>query len=88
VAERVTALLLPHVLGLDPAGLATSEAATRWDGPGVSCGMCGIEPSVVGLAALRAMGARPGVALAAATSADVGGDPRRTVGYLSAAFAG
>ena len=48
--------------------------------------MCGIAPTVLGLAALRAMGARPGIALAAATSADAGGDSRRTVGYLSVAF--
>ena len=38
--------------------------------------------------ALRAMAARPGVMLAAATSADAGGDPRRTVGYLAVAFPG
>jgi AmmeMemoRadiSam system protein B len=85
VAERVTATLLPSIAGLDPAGLARAEAATRRE-PGVSCGMCGIEPSVLGLAALRAMGAAPGVPLAAATSADAGGDPRRTVGYLAVAF--
>ena len=48
--------------------------------------MCGIEPAVLGLAALRAMGAGPGTALAAATSADAGGDPGRTVGYLAVAF--
>jgi AmmeMemoRadiSam system protein B len=50
--------------------------------------MCGIAPTVLGLAALRVMGAAPGVPMAAATSADAGGDPRRTVGYLSVAFAG
>jgi AmmeMemoRadiSam system protein B len=48
--------------------------------------MCGIEPTVLGLAALRAMGVGPGVVVAAATSADAGGDSRRTVGYLSVAF--
>ena len=82
VAERVTAALLPSIVSLDSAGLARAEAATRRE-PGVSCGMCGIEPTVLGLAALRAMGAAPGVPLAAATSADAGGDPRRTVGYLA-----
>jgi hypothetical protein len=41
---------------------------------------------VLGLAALRAMGVGPGVEVAAATSADAGGDSRRTVGYLSVAF--
>ncbi len=48
--------------------------------------MCGIEPAVLGLAALRAMGVRRGEVLAAATSADAGGDERRTVGYLAVAF--
>ena len=52
----------------------------------MACGMCGIEPAVLGLAALRVMGARRGVALASATSADAGADPRRAVGYLAAAF--
>ena len=48
--------------------------------------MCGIEPAVLGLAALRAMGATAGVRLAAATSADAGGPTDRTVGYLAARF--
>ncbi len=86
VAERVTAVLLPHIVGLAPTSLATAEADLARREPGVSCGMCGISPTVLGLAALRAMGVRPGVALAAATSADAGGDPRRTVGYLAVAF--
>ena len=85
VAERVTATLLPSIVSLDPTGLARAEAATRRE-PGVSCGMCGIEPTVLGLATLRAMGAAPGMPLAAATSADAGGDPRRTVGYLAVGF--
>ena len=85
VAERVTATLLPLIVALDPEGLADAESVSRGE-PGVSCGMCGIEPTVLGLAALRAMGARDGVALAAATSADIGTDPRRTVGYLAVAF--
>ena len=50
--------------------------------------MCGIEPAVLGLAALRVMGATSGVALASATSADAGADPRRAVGYLAVAFGG
>ncbi len=86
VCERVTAALLPHVVGLDPEALAAAEAGLVRREPGVSCGMCGIAPTVLGLAALRAMGARPGLPLAAATSADAGGDPRRTVGYLAVAF--
>jgi hypothetical protein len=86
VAERVTATLLPHVVGRDPVALAEAEARVRRVEPRTSCGMCGIEPAVLGLAALRAMGAGPGVPLAAATSADAGGDPGRTVGYLAVAF--
>lgn len=86
VAERVTAALVPHIVGLAPDALAAAEAETTWAERGVSCGMCGIEPTVLGLAALWAMGARPGRVIAAATSADAGGDPRRTVGYLSVAF--
>ncbi len=54
--------------------------------PGLVCGMCGIDPAVLGLAALRAMGATAGSLLVAATSADAGGPPDRTVGYLAARF--
>jgi len=87
VAERVTAALVPHIVGLAPDALAADEAEATWSERGVSCGMCGIEPTVLGLAALRAMGARPGAVIAAATSADAGGDSRRTVGYLAVGFA-
>jgi len=84
---RVTQALLPAIVGLLPEELALVEAAVgRGIGAGMACGMCGIEPAVLGLAALRAMGATPGVALASATSADAGADPRRTVGYLTVAF--
>ena len=86
VAEAVTDALLPSIVRLDPEALAMAEADIARHRPGVSCGMCGIEPAVLGLAALRAMGAARGVVLAAATSADAGGDPRRTVGYLAVAF--
>jgi AmmeMemoRadiSam system protein B len=86
VAARVTAALLPYIGALDAAGLAETEARVRVDEPWTSCGMCGIEPTVLGLAALRAIGARRGVTLAATTSADAGGDPGRTVGYLAVAF--
>jgi AmmeMemoRadiSam system protein B len=88
---RVTAALLPAILGLLPEDLAREEAALGrgpGSGPGMACGMCGIEPAVLGLAALRAMGATHGVALASGTSADAGADPRRAVGYLSVAFGG
>ena len=89
-AARVTRELLPAIEGLLPEELARAEAAERGGdaGPGLVCGMCGIEPAVLGLAALRAMGATPGVALASATSADAGADPRRAVGYLAVAFGG
>jgi hypothetical protein len=86
-AERVTDALLPAILARDPERLAREEAALRWSGiPGLSCGMCGIEPAVVGLAAVGAMGATDATVLATATSADAGGPPGRTVGYLSVAF--
>jgi AmmeMemoRadiSam system protein B len=66
------------------------EAVGRGAGAGaeMACGMCGIEPAVLGLSALRAMGATSGIALASATSADAGADPRRAVGYLAVAFGG
>ncbi len=86
--DRVTRELLPAIEALLPGELARAEAAVRGAGagPGIVCGMCGIEPAVLGLAALRAMGASSGVALASATSADAGADPRRAVGYLSVMF--
>lgn len=87
IAERITETLAARILELDPAGLAVAEAGVSGsDMPGIACGMCGIAPTVVGLAALRSMGVRGGVALAAATSADVGAPPDRTVGYLAVAF--
>jgi len=84
---RATGVLLPPILALDPAGLAQREDGLRDAGiPGLACGMCGIDPAVLGLAALKAMGATRGTILAAATSADAGGPPDRTVGYLAARF--
>ena len=89
IAETVTEDLAPIILALDPTRLARAEAGIATSGlPGVVCGMCGIEPAIVGLAALRAMGVQRGVRLAAATSADAGGPSARTVGYLAAAFPG
>lgn len=89
VATRVTEELAPFILGLEPAELARHEAdISHGAGPGMACGMCGIEPTVLGLAALRSMGVRRGIRLAAATSADVGGPSDRTVGYFAAAFPG
>jgi len=88
---RVTQTLLPAILELLPEELARAEEAVgrgAGAGAGMACGMCGIEPAVLGLAALRVMGAISGVALASATSADAGADPRRAVGYLAVAFGG
>jgi Predicted dioxygenase len=85
--DRVTAELLPSILRLDPVVLARTERDVVDGGSsGLVCGMCGIGPTVLGLAALRAFGATRGRSLAAATSADAGGSTGRTVGYLAAAF--
>jgi AmmeMemoRadiSam system protein B len=87
LCERVTDTLLPSILALDAAGVgAVERAMRRAGGPGVACGMCGIEPAVVGLAALRAMRAIHAVPLARATSADAGAPSSRTVGYLAVSF--
>lgn len=87
VADAVTDALLAAILDLDAAALAATEHDVVAAGPrGLVCGMCGIEPAVVGLTALRVMGATRGVVLDRATSGDVGGPPDRTVGYLAAAF--
>lgn len=85
--ERATAALLPAILNLDPGRLAGAERAVVDAGTlGLVCGMCGIQPAVLGLAALQSFGATRGHRLATATSADAGGPRRRTVGYLAAAF--
>jgi AmmeMemoRadiSam system protein B len=87
VAEWVTGELVPALEDLDAVAVHAIEASLRGrEIPGLTCGMCGIEPVVVGLATLRAMGATRGLALAAATSADAGGPPDRAVGYVSVAF--
>jgi AmmeMemoRadiSam system protein B len=84
---RATAQLLPAILAIDAVGLARTELGLRRAGiPGLACGMCGIEPAVVGLAALTAMGAVTGRKVAEATSADAGGPSDHTVGYLAVDF--
>jgi AmmeMemoRadiSam system protein B len=86
---RATETLLPAILDRDPEGLAALERGLRDAGiRGLACGMCGIEPAVLGIAAVRAMGAASGTTLAKATSADAGGPPDRTVGYLAVRFDG
>lgn len=87
VCEETDAELLEPLLRLDAEELRAREArALRADRPGLVCGLCGIDPVRVTLAALAEMGAKRGILLGAATSADAGGDPRRTVGYAAAAF--
>lgn len=87
VCEAVDRELLEPLLRLDGDALLAVESGLRHANlPGLVCGLCGIDPVRFFLAALREMGATKGHLLAAATSADAGGDRRRTVGYASAAF--
>lgn len=84
---EVTEDLLGPIICLDPISLARAERrVVDGETPGLVCGMCGIQPTVLGLAALGAFGATRGDRLAAATSADAGGPSDQTVGYLAAAF--
>jgi AmmeMemoRadiSam system protein B len=84
---QVTTELLGPILRLDPVDLARAEATVMGGRtPGLVCGMCGIQPAVLGLAALRAFGVTRATRLAVATSADAGGSTAQTVGYLSVAF--
>ena len=88
LGEAVNERLAPAVEAVDAARVSATEAEIVGEGgPGLVCGMCGIEPTVLGLAALRAMGVLRGRVVAAATSADVGAGRDRTVGYLGATFA-
>lgn len=85
--ERVTEVLLHPILAVDAPALADVEAAIRRSGTrGLACGMCGIGPAVLGLAALSAMRALRSTRLATSTSADAGGPADRTVGYLAVRF--
>ncbi len=85
--EEVTEAMLPSILAFRPAELAAREVAVRTARiPGLVCGMCGIQPTVLGLAALRALGAISATQIGTATSADAGGPPDRTVGYLAVRF--
>ncbi len=86
-AVRVTQRLVPAITAVDGVGLAVRERVETQSGArGMACGMCGIQPAVLGLAALRAMGATGGTVVASATSADAGSAPDRTVGYLAVVF--
>jgi hypothetical protein len=87
VCEEVDERLLEPLLALDGDGLGRLERSIARAGlPGVVCGLCGIDPVRFAIAAVGRMGATRGVLLGKATSADAGGDPRRTVGYAAAAF--
>jgi AmmeMemoRadiSam system protein B len=87
VCERADDELLEPLMRLDEAALAALDERLQLDQlPALLCGLCGIDPVRVALAALREMGAARGILLGAATSADAGGDPRRTVGYAAVAF--
>jgi AmmeMemoRadiSam system protein B len=87
VCEETDAELLEPLLRLDAEELRVEEARVlQADRPGLVCGLCGIDPVRVTLAALTEMGSKRGILLGAATSADAGGDPSRTVGYAAAAF--
>jgi len=87
-AHEVDRQVLEPILALDPWQLARRELELRRSGiPGLACGLCGFEPVVFTLAAVREMGARRGILLAHGTSADVpGGDPGRVVGYAAVEF--
>jgi AmmeMemoRadiSam system protein B len=87
VCQETDDELLKPLLELDAEGLRAMEARVlEGKRPGLVCGLCGIDPVRVTLAALKEMGASYGILLGSATSADAGGDPRRTVGYAAAAF--
>ncbi|HYM83606.1 MAG TPA: AmmeMemoRadiSam system protein B [Candidatus Dormibacteraeota bacterium] len=88
LAERINERLAPAIEAVDAASVAKVEARIVADGgPGLACGMCGIQPTVLGLSAVRSMGASAGSLVATATSADAGGGWARTVGYLATVFA-
>jgi len=86
-ADRRT---LEPILALDPWGLERRETDLRASRmPGLACGLCGLDPVLFTLAAVKEMGASTGILLAYATSADVPeGGQDRVVGYASVAFVG
>ena len=87
VCEEVDDQLLEPLLRLDGEALFKLDRALGAANlPGLVCGLCGIDPARFVLSAIAEMGATRGLLLGKATSADAGGDPRRTVGYAAAAF--
>jgi AmmeMemoRadiSam system protein B len=89
IAEAVTTEHLPGLVALDPTAIHAVERGLRMHGPlGVDCGLCGLEATLVGVSALKAMGATAGTLLARSTSADRPGSSfSRTVGYAALSFA-
>jgi MEMO1 family protein len=88
VCEEVDDSLIAPLLDMDGESLdEMEEEIVRSRRPGLICGMCGIDPVRFSISALDEMGATAGMLLGKATSADAGGDPHRTVGYVAAAFA-
>jgi AmmeMemoRadiSam system protein B len=87
VCEATDAELLEPLLRMEADALRDAETSVLLERrPGLVCGLCGIDPVRVALTALAEMGATRGILLGAATSADAGGDARRTVGYAAAAL--
>lgn len=87
VAREVGRMMLEPILELDGHGLLVADRQAR-QMAGVACGMCGLEPAVALLSAMRVLGARAEV-LGEATSADGRpGETSRTVGYAAVAFRG
>lgn len=88
LAREIDEHVLEPIIAVDPEELRRRELAVRAaELPGVACGLCGLDPVLLVLAAARALGVRRGSLLDHRTSADAGGDPRRVVGYASVAFA-
>jgi AmmeMemoRadiSam system protein B len=85
VAREVNRFMLEPILRLDEAELGRREAEIARRGTaGLVCGMCGVDPVRLTLAAARRMGATRGTVLGEATSAEA--EPRdthRAVGYAA-----
>jgi AmmeMemoRadiSam system protein B len=86
-AREVDEAILEPIAALDAPELARREHEyRRGTVPGVACGVCGLEPILLAIATVRALGAKRGVVLRTATSADAGTGPDRVVGYAAVAF--
>lgn len=86
-ARTVDEAVLEPIVALDAAELSRRERDfRRGTVPGVACGVCGLEPILLAIAATRALGATRGIVLRTATSADAGAGDDRVVGYAAVAF--